>query len=557
MHRYLFPLLILAAPCVTDAAQEAFRPPSVPLVTHDPYFSVWSSADKLTDTDTTHWTGTPQPLRSLIRVDGRTFRLMGSQPSDTPVLAQEAVRVWPTRTIYRFANEQIGVTLTFLTPALPSNLEGLSRPVTYITWELCSRDGHSHNVQVYFECGGEIAVNTPDQQVVWDRPQLDGLTVLRMGSRQQPVLGKKGDNLRIDWGYAYLAAPGTEKPQAVIQDAAAAQAAFLRDGQLADQDSDRQPRAVQDGHPAMALRFDLPEITEQTKSCWLMLGYDDVAAIRYFRSQLRSYWARNGATATDILRSAADDYSALAQQCEDFDRQIMLDLTASGGEHYAQLCALAYRQTLAGNKIVADANGMPLMFPKENFSNGCIGTVDVLYPQAPFYLLLSPALTKAMLIPLLDYANSWRWTFVYAPHDLGTYPFATGQVYGGGEHSDENQMPVEETGNMLIMMAALSQAEGHARLAERYWPLLTQWADYLVREGFDPANQLCTADMFGHLAHNADLSLKAIIGIGGYAQMCAMLGQTADSDRYFAVARDYATKWQQLANDSGHTRLSI
>jgi hypothetical protein len=533
------------------------RPPAVPLVACDPYFSVWSCADKLTDDITRHWTGKANSMSSLIRIDGKTYRLMGPEPKNVPALTQLGVEVLPTRTIYTFGGAGVQLTLTFMTPALPEDLDVLARPVTYLTWECWSGDNKNHAVSLYFDNSAEWVVNDPQQNVVWSPETVTGLDVLRFGSKDQPVLAKRGDDLRIDWGYLYTAAPKSAKSSHVIAAGENCRGQFATSGQLPPTMDAEQPRAASDRAPVAAFAFDLGRVSSRPVSRWLMLAYDDGYSIQYFHQNLRPYWRRNGMDATGLLLHSSAEYAALTSRCVDFDSRLMASLSQSGGERYARLCSLAYRQCLAANKLAADANGQPLMFPKENFSNGCINTVDVIYPMAPMYLFLGPSLTKAMLVPIMDYAASPRWKFPFAPHDLGTYPIANGQVYGGGERTEENQMPVEETGNMLILITALAQMEGNAQFAAQYWRTLDAWADYLKDKGFDPENQLCTDDFAGHLAHNVNLSAKAIVALGCYARLCEMRDDTVKAKAYFQLAREFAAKWVETADDQDHFRLAF
>ncbi|MEI2725899.1 MAG: DUF5127 domain-containing protein [Verrucomicrobiota bacterium] len=135
----------------------------MPLVTHDPYFSIWSPADKLTDADTVHWTGKPHRLTSLVRIDGKPFRVMGKEPADAPALPQTNLEVLPTRTIYTFEGAGVRLTLTFMTPALPEEIKLLSSPTTYLTYDIQSASKNSHEVQIWFEASGEIAVNNASE----------------------------------------------------------------------------------------------------------------------------------------------------------------------------------------------------------------------------------------------------------------------------------------------------------------------------------------------------------------------------------------------------------
>jgi hypothetical protein len=553
-------LLLTTSAYAQQAAttSSALRPPAVPLITHDPYFSVWSMADNLADDRTRHWTGAFNGMVGLVRIDGKPYRFMGQSYSPLPApIRQVSVEVLPTRTIYQFEVDGVHLNLTFMSPLLADDLDVMSRPVTYVTWDARAVDGQAHQVSLYFDATAEFVVNTPFQKVIWSRPKVSDLRVLTFGSQEQRILEQAGDDLRIDWGYLHLIVPQMSGSADVIAWNRVARNSFAATGTLPDSDDLQMPRPAKDQLPVLATTFELGRVGAATVSRHLMLAYDDLFSVEYFNRRLRPYWRRGNAEADALLKSAARDYEALKKRCEAFDAELMADLRSVGGEEYARIAALSYRQTIAAHKLAADWDGSPLYFSKENFSNGSIGTVDVTYPSSPFFLLFNPQLLKAQIKPILDYASSPRWRFPFAPHDLGTYPLANGQTYGGRETSEEDQMPVEESGDILLMVAALARAEGNTVFAEKYWPLLTRWAEYLRDKGLDPENQLSTDDFAGHLAHNTNLSLKAILALGAYAQLCEKTGKRSDAASYRRAAQGMVQRWIKMADDGDHYRLAF
>lgn len=549
------PLILALALAATLGAQINLRPPAVPLIAHDPYFSLWSPADTATATAPRHWTGTEQQMAAAIRIDGKPYRILGNWQRAAAPARQTKLEVTATRTTYSFEQDGVRAELTFLTPALMDDLDVLSRPLSYILFDVRSADSRSHSVQLYFDAGATLALNTVEDRSAWSRLRAGRMEVLRTGSEEQRILGKSGDNLRIDWGHFYLAAPAQAGLSTAITNLRARNE-ILESGRFPEADDFDAPSQPSRNQPVLAAYFDLGQVTAPV-SRRLMAAYDDQFSIQYLQRNLRPYWRRTGGTAADLLRKADAEFESLRGRSAAFDAALHKELAASGGSQYADIAILAYRQALAAHKLVADINGTPLYFSKENFSNGCIATVDVTYPSAPLFLALNPTLLKGMLTPVLDYASLPRWRFPFAPHDLGTYPLANGQVYGGGELTEENQMPVEESGNMLILLAALAQRDGNAEYARPYWPLLVKWAAYLKEKGMDPDNQLSTDDFAGHLAHNTNLSIKAILALGGFSQLARMLGHAAVADEYGALAKGMAARWEPMAADGDHYRLAF
>ena len=552
-RRVLSCLFYLLAGLAADSAASQQRPPAVPLIAHDPYFSVWSMADKLTDQTTRHWTGREQPIVGLARIDGKTWRFMGEEPREVPAMEQTSLAVTPTHTIYQFQASGVDLKVAFFTPAFPKDLDILSRPVTYLT--VTASGQGDHDLSVLIDVDPVIAVNSPDEAVTWGRSRAQGLTVLNVGSRDQRELNRPGDDLRIDWGYFHLAAADTEGAQFALS--ADAIESFQKIGSLPPSDDMDMPLMPREGAADLAVELTFGKVTAEPLSRHVLLAYTEDFAIEYLGRKLRPYWQRNGLSVQQMLAEAESQLPALERRGVALDQELTADLEKTGGKPYAQLAILAYRQTLAAHGFAADADGTPLLFPKENFSNGCISTVDVLYPSGPFFLFFNPVLLEAQLKPVLEYAALPRWKWPFAPHDLGTYPLADGQVYGGGERTEEDQMPVEESGNLLILAANMERELGNFDFARTYWAQFTKWAEYLKQEGLDPSNQLSTDDFAGHLAHNANLSIKAIEALDAYAILARGVGKPDLAEEYRRLAEEMAAKWQSMAIDGDHYKLAF
>lgn len=556
------------------------RAPATPLIVHDPFMSVWSITDQLTDSWPTHWTGQNQSMCGMVRVDGAAYRFMGlvtRSGRDLPAMRQTRREVAALETIYAFEAAGIELVLRFTSPTLPDDLELLGRPVTYVDVTVRATDGKAHRVEVYLDWSTNWASGTAEQEVIWGRHRAGAVEAMFVGAAQQTPLHRSGDEVQIDWGYLFLSAEPGSATVSAFGDALTLREGFADTGAIPGRDDVRAERALAmpaNGHRGPNLRANgihqdrqnynvsawaMPatEVGVEPTEWRMLVAYDQVFAIDYFHQQLRPFWRRNGQSAIGLIEAAWADRQEVCARARSFGGGLLEKLQRAGGETYARIGLLAFRQTLGGHALVADLDGDLLYFSKENGSNGCLGTVDLTYPSAPFYLYFAPELLEAQMRPICEYAASGRWPFPYAPHDVGQFPLANGQVYGGGELTDRNQMPYEESGNMLILVAALVEQTGSDAFAREFWPLLETWAKYLVESGIDPDNQLCTDDFAGHLPHNANLSLKAIIGVGAYGLLCRRLGRTEDAKRHLTLAKQWADQWPTLAAGDAAYRLAF
>ncbi len=518
------------------------RLPAIPLIANDPYFSIWMPGDTLNAAGAIHWSGAPKGLSGNLLIDGKEYCFLGK--SSRPGMQTTRLQVTPTRTVSVMEAAGVELEVVFWSPALPDDLDMLSTPVTIVDFALTSLDGQAHDVTLRFSASLNLCFDGECMPaMVGDEFQSGDLQMAYAGQAQQRVLGHSGDHITMDWGYLYMA--GCEDVR------------YRKDRDL---------------------QFVYEKTVGPERTCtYLMLGYDDIASVNYFGTFCRAWGLRDGKTMPQVMTGMARRKDELWEACLRLDEYVLSEAEKMGGEDYRLIVAAAWRHTFAAHKLIATPDGGMALLSKENDSNGCIGTVDVSYPSVPLFLKFCPELVNALCKPVLEFASMPVWQEGFAPHDVGRYPYATGQVYAarkrlhngqtplpyyqypaqGDVYDPHNQMPVEECGNMLIMLeAALSFGAGDA-LIRTYAPLLDKWVRYLDRYGEDPGEQLCTDDFAGHLAHNVNLSAKAFVGMACYARILTRLGYAHDAEMWDRRAQEMAASWLARAGQGEGTSLTF
>lgn len=495
-------------------------------------------------------------------------------PSFTfPLARQQGLpRTTATQTMFSFlvgsgeAPDAVALNITFTTPVADVDAFRL-QPVSFVTATAVSRDGRPHDVRVLFALGADLVTETPETPVLWARSA--AADAVRIGAAVQTPFGTRGDQRRITWGYQWLGAPEAQATcVANLTDVVAAFAA----GRPLPPDEAPVPRSAADGYVSLAALLDLGAVrASSTSSSFAAVTMDTGPAMLYYGTPLDPVWRRNGSVAMDqLLAAAIGSYAETMAACADFDALLAAQAVRAGGAQYADLVALAHRQVQGAVVVTepprtappacSDSLGAPLLgsrwaFMEEMSSDGDVSTVDVLYPASPAILYFSPALMWQLMAPVFDYGASCTPTaygLAWAPHDLGTWPVADKTP------QQQEQMPLEESGNMLILTAAVAQGLGGnvSFLRPHHWALLAQWAQFCNQSLPFPPAQLCTDDFEGPAPNNTNLAVKGIVALGAYSQLLELQRQPAAAAAWMATARRLAAEWrvQALSADGSHYR---
>ncbi|PVF95783.1 DUF1793-domain-containing protein [Serendipita vermifera] len=547
-----------------------FNPAAYPLAVRSPYLSCWLLSGPglaLNEDWPRFWTGSILGWAGYVRVDGKVYTFLGNPGVEGSTQAnQTSATFTATQSTFTLKAGGIDLTATFLSPVEPTDLLKHSIPFSYLSLSAVSNDGASHSVQVYTDISAEWVSGDNDLIVNWSTKVEDpttGIITHQVQLANEETFKEIGDH--IQHGSAYYSIASTQGTTYQTGADTDVRAQFIQHGVLTNT-TDSEFRAVQDHWPIFAYAKDLGDVGSGgvQNAAVFSVGHVRDPAIQYIvegggLQERGVYFWGSFASVDNVIASFHSDFTDALSRANTFDAKVKSD-ASSVSEHYAAIAALSIRQAFGATEITISrgANGNwntsdVLIFMKEISSNGNMNTVDVIFPAWPLYLYTNPALGKYLLEPLFRYQATGQYPNKFSVHDLGaSYPRALGHNDGNDEH-----MPLEECGNMIIMTLSHFHKTGDKSLMTTYWSLLDQWTQFLIEEALIPANQISTDDFAGPLVNQTNLAIKGIIGIRAMAELSCIMGDQNKTSTYMAIANDYVGRWQELATSSDGMHLTL
>ncbi|EEA18740.1 glutaminase GtaA [Talaromyces marneffei ATCC 18224] len=500
---FLVSLLLASLPSIrAESTFSPARPPAQPLAVKSPYLSAWQSAGSnggnggyLANQWPTFWSGQILGWAGLIKVDGIAYGWMGV-PADVSFVNQTSYTYTSTSSIYvQTVEDKLQIKVTFLSPITPNDFLRQSLIFSYMTVEVVSLDGSEHNVALYTDISAEWVSGDRSVVAQWDYGTNGDLSYHKVYRQTKLAFSEVSDQTEYgNWWYTTTSDSGYTYGSGFADEV---RGQFIKYGALTN-NVDSNYRAIRDRWPVFAHAFDLGSVGTTSTSRLFSIGLTQEEAIQFDGADgvvpLPSFWLQYFSDEISAMSFFHNDYETASSLSADLDAKVLSDASAISHD-YAIIATLSLRQAFGATQLVG-TNRTQYLFLKEISSDGNVNTVDVIFPAHPAYLYTNPALLRLVMAPLFENQEAGQYPNRWSMHDVGShYPNATAHPDG----SDE-QMPLEECGNMLIMSLAYYLASKDLDFLKSHYRLLDQWTQFLVDEALYPANQISTDDFAGSLA---------------------------------------------------------
>jgi Domain of unknown function (DUF4965)/Domain of unknown function (DUF5127)/Domain of unknown function (DUF1793) len=417
-----------------------------------------------------------------------------------------------------------GVTfiLDFFSPLDIKDFTRQSLPFSYLTVSVSNSNGAS--VYVYSDIDSTWLGSPSTASYNFTQTSANSVYSWTIPNAPQNVYTELDD--QAQWGWAVFAASNSTSTQSGSLQSNRAQ--FRTNGALTNSQTNWAPGS------STAFAYNLGSVTSSTNVTFA-IGYVRDNEVQYLGTDRTGYYSAKYPTISTTVDAFMSDYSTADQIARSLDATILSKAISAAGQDYANIATLSVLQTFGACDITIDFNSRdtsdPLIFIKEISSDGNVNTIDVINPAFPLFYVLNTDWIKLLLEPVLRYLATGRWPKPFMIHDIGThYPVAAGH-----DNGSEEDMPVEESGNILHLVYAYTNASDDTTFYKKYATTLQSYADYLVANGEHPAYQLATDDGHGAGANYTNLGIKAAVGLTAFGALSGMSNYT-DKGKAFANA---------------------